>query len=92
MAGATEAPTGLRKTVEVRLDPDSAACAIQAQYSIDGGATWAALRKLTAEGRVKSGERIVLFNTGSGLKYPECLPREAPVLDPDDPKALDAIA
>ena len=58
----------------------------------EGGATWAALRKLTAEGRVKSTERIVLFNTGSGLKYPECLPREAPVLDPDDPKALDAVA
>jgi threonine synthase len=58
----------------------------------EGGATWAALRQLTAQGRVKATERIVLFNTGSGLKYPECLPHEAPVLDPDDPKALDRVS
>jgi len=57
----------------------------------EGGATWAALKKLTAEGRVKSSESIVLFNTGSGLKYPECLPHGAPVLDPNDPNALDAV-
>jgi threonine synthase len=57
----------------------------------EGGATWAALQKLTAAGRVAPAERIVLFNTGSGLKYPDCLPREAPVLDPNDPKALDVV-
>ena len=57
----------------------------------EGGATWAALQKLTAAGRVAPSDRIVLFNTGSGLKYPDCLPREAPVLDPNDPKALDAV-
>jgi len=37
----------------------------------EGGATLAALRKLRAAGRVGSAERIVIFNTGSGLKYPE---------------------
>jgi threonine synthase len=58
----------------------------------EGGATWAALKHLTAQGRVKPDDTIVLFNTGSGLKYPECLPREAPVLDPNDPGALDAVA
>lgn len=58
----------------------------------EGGATWAALQKLVAQGTVKPTETIVLFNTGSGLKYPECLPREAPVLDPDDPEALKAVA
>jgi threonine synthase len=58
----------------------------------EGGATWAALKKLVAEGTVRPSDTIVLFNTGSGLKYPECLPREAPVLDPDDPKALAAVA
>ena len=57
----------------------------------EGGATWAALQKLVAQGTVKPTERIVLFNTGSGLKYPELLPREAPVLDPNDPKVLDAV-
>jgi threonine synthase len=57
----------------------------------EGGATWAALQKLVAQGTVEPTETIVLFNTGSGLKYPECLPREAPVLDPDDARALDAV-
>ena len=57
----------------------------------EGGATWAALHKLTGQGLIKPTETIVLFNTGSGLKYPDCLPREAPVLDPADPRALDAV-
>ncbi len=59
----------------------------------EGGATWAGLKKLVAAGTIKPTDRIVLFNTGSGLKYPECLPREVPgpVLDPADPKALDAV-
>ena len=57
----------------------------------EGGATWAGLQKLAAQGRVKPSDTIVLFNTGSGLKYPDCLPREAPILDPDDPRALDAV-
>jgi len=58
----------------------------------EGGATWAALQQLVARGTVKPTETIVLFNTGSGLKYPECLPHEVPVLDPNDPRALDAVA
>jgi threonine synthase len=57
----------------------------------EGGATWAALQKLAGQGVVKPTERIVLFNTGSGLKYPDVLPREVPVLDPADPHALDAV-
>jgi len=29
------------------------------------------LNKLLADGSVKPGERVVLFNTGSGVKYVE---------------------
>jgi threonine synthase len=58
----------------------------------EGGATWAGLQKLVVQGQVKPHETIVLFNTGSGLKYPDCLPHEAPILDPSDPKALDAVS
>jgi threonine synthase len=36
----------------------------------EGGATLAALEKLLAEEWVSPHERIVLFNTGTGLKYP----------------------
>jgi threonine synthase len=35
----------------------------------EGAATWAALRRLVAQGWIGPQERVVLFNTGSGLKY-----------------------
>ncbi len=35
----------------------------------EGGATLAALERLVAEGWIQPEERVVLFNTGSGLKY-----------------------
>jgi len=35
----------------------------------EGGAALAALEKLKADGWLQNGERVVLFNTGSGLKY-----------------------
>lgn len=37
----------------------------------EGAACLPALRKLMAAGKVKHGERIVLFNTGAGVKYLE---------------------
>jgi threonine synthase len=37
----------------------------------EGAATLAGLRKLLAEGSVRRDERVVLFNTGTGLKHPE---------------------
>ncbi len=36
----------------------------------EGAATYAAYRVALAEGRVSAEERVVLFNCGSGLKYP----------------------
>jgi len=35
----------------------------------EGAAAWAGAAKLSAEGRLEPGSRIVLFNTGSGFKY-----------------------
>lgn len=37
----------------------------------EGAACLPALKKLMADGSVKASERVVLFNTGSGVKYPE---------------------
>ncbi len=37
----------------------------------EGGATVAAARKLVERGWIEPGERVVLFNTGTGLKYPK---------------------
>ncbi len=42
----------------------------------EGGAVVAATRRLLAGGDLEPGERLVVFNTGSGLKHPE-LRREA---------------
>jgi threonine synthase len=39
----------------------------------EGGATLSAARRLTQEGWIKSDETVVLFNTGSGVKYEEAL-------------------
>lgn len=43
----------------------------------EGGATLAALMRLRAAGHVGADERVVLFNTGTGLKYP-LAPDEVP--------------
>jgi threonine synthase len=36
----------------------------------EGAATWAAYKKALAEGRIARGDRAVLFNCATGLKYP----------------------
>ncbi len=38
----------------------------------EGAACFAALKKLRASGRINIGERVVIFNTGSGIKYLDC--------------------
>jgi threonine synthase len=38
----------------------------------EGAACLPALRKLIDQGKVTSGDRVVLFNTGGGVKYLEC--------------------
>jgi threonine synthase len=40
----------------------------------EGGAALAAIRKLAAEGAIRRGDRIVIFNTGGALKYLDALP------------------
>jgi threonine synthase len=38
----------------------------------EGAACFAALRRLRAAGKIAAGERVVIFNTGSGIKYLDC--------------------
>ncbi len=45
----------------------------------EGAATYAAYRKARDEGRIAAGERTVLFNCASGLKYP--MPEAGEALD-----------
>jgi threonine synthase len=47
----------------------------------EGAATFAALKHLIGDGKVDKDERVVLFNTGSGLKYTTLFEVDAPVFD-----------
>ncbi|MDQ3175558.1 MAG: pyridoxal-phosphate dependent enzyme, partial [Acidobacteriota bacterium] len=38
----------------------------------EGAACFAALRSLCAAGKIEPDEQVVIFNTGSGIKYLEC--------------------
>jgi threonine synthase len=59
----------------------------------EGGAVWKAAEKLLAAGWLKPDEEIVLFNTGSGLKYNHLFPvGNLPVLDHNDPHCLAHVA
>ncbi|MEW6661880.1 MAG: threonine synthase [Bacillota bacterium] len=49
----------------------------------EGAATVAAVKKLKASGFLDPAEKVVLLNTGSGLKYPELVRAELPVLPKD---------
>ncbi len=50
----------------------------------EGAATIAAARQLTATAWIKTHEKVVLLNTGAGLKYPETIKANTPVLQTDD--------
>lgn len=59
----------------------------------EGGAVWKAACRLKDSGWLKPSETVVLFNTGTGLKYNHLFPPpELPVLDHNDPAALDSLS
>jgi threonine synthase len=65
--------TGGTAVVVSEAEMEAGTRALAARTGLDvcpeGGAAWAALAKLRAEGAVRAGERVVVFNTGTGLKY-----------------------
>ncbi|MCZ8522448.1 MULTISPECIES: threonine synthase [Paenibacillus] len=50
----------------------------------EGAAAFAAARLLRGSGWIRDGERVVVLNTGMGIKYPDTVPVEAPVLQPEE--------
>lgn len=50
----------------------------------EGAATLAAAHKLREANWLKEDERVVLLNTGTGLKYPDTVQVSVPVLQPQD--------
>lgn len=51
----------------------------------EGAATYGALKAMVREGRVDPEERVVLFNTGAGLKYADLLQPGLPTFEPAEP-------
>jgi threonine synthase len=54
-------------------EADAGTLALASRTGIDvcreGGAAWAALGRLRADGVIGRDEKVVVFNTGTGLKY-----------------------
>ena len=50
----------------------------------EGASTLAAAKKLLDQGWIKSDESVLVLNTGTGLKYPETVSIEPPLLQPED--------
>ncbi|GCF08439.1 threonine synthase [Dictyobacter arantiisoli] len=50
----------------------------------EGAATLVAARQLRQSGWIKATERVVLLNTGSGIKYPNTVQVSVPVLQPQE--------
>jgi threonine synthase len=50
----------------------------------EGAAAFAAVRALRGDGWIEEHEQVVVLNTGAGVKYPETVPLNVPVFDPQD--------
>ncbi len=50
----------------------------------EGAATLCAAARLAQQGWIKKEDEVVLFNTGTGLKYPETIEVQPRVLEPED--------
>lgn len=50
----------------------------------EGAAAFAAVRRLREDGWIKDGETVVTLNTGAGIKYPDTVNIEVPLLEKDD--------
>ena len=57
----------------------------------EGGAAWAGARKLMDQGWIGRGEHVVVFNTGSGLKYTHLVGTQVAVIDPGDKEWYRAV-
>jgi threonine synthase len=60
-----------RAVPEAEIRPSAARLAARTGVDVcpEGGAAWAALERLQESGWVSASDRVVVFNTGTGLKY-----------------------
>ena len=53
----------------------------------EGAAAYGALKAMVEDGRIGADERVVVFNTGAGIKYADLLQPELPAFEPAHPPA-----
>ncbi len=53
----------------------------------EGAAAYGALKAMAKEGRIAPDERVVVFNTGAGIKYADLVRPELPAFEPAHPPA-----
>lgn len=58
----------------------------------EGAACLAAVRRLRSSGWLDGTEEVLILNTGLGLKYPDTVKPDAPILDPGDAIPAAALA
>ncbi|HYM68571.1 MAG TPA: threonine synthase [bacterium] len=72
---------------EIVADMRELACADGLFACPEGAATYGALKAMVREQKIQPDERVVLFNTGAGLKYVDLLRPELPIVDAAHPIA-----
>ncbi|NQV27185.1 MAG: threonine synthase [Rhodopirellula sp.] len=86
--------TAVSVSDQALLDGVRELSAYQGVYACpEGGAVWKAAQQLLESGWIKPEEKVVLFNTGTGLKYNHLFPIDGlPVIDHNDPTCLDRLS
>jgi threonine synthase len=85
--------TAISISDEALMDGVKEMSAHQGVYACpEGGAVWKAAQQLLESGWIKPEEKVVLFNTGTGLKYNHLFSVDGlPVIDHNDPTCLDRL-
>jgi threonine synthase len=58
----------------------------------EGAAAVAAVPLLVAQEQLRPDDKVVILNTGTGMKYPGIIDASPPVIDPGDPLPPEVFA
>jgi threonine synthase len=76
--------TAIAISDEELLDAEVEVAAVEGTFICpEGAACFAAVRRLRADGFLSGTDRVVVLNTGAGIKYPETVTENAPVSSRD---------
>ena len=82
--GGTDSSAVAGSDGRLRREQEASARLEAAVVCPEGAGVLAAAHALRASGWVAAGERGVALNTGAGIKYPDTVSADVPVLKPED--------